>query len=265
MKLFGIGVISSLLFALAINSRAEAFVFPNVTPDIDAPSYLYPDGVTAFTILKRGETTGGQYTLGTATFKSKTGGLLYQDDDEWFYVESGNLQIIVGEKTYDDPNVIPGVNAPRDILHALNAPAGTLVYAPRNRIHGIRNVSDTPGTFKFIWRPSGFENTFKEPGIIPITDLSNIPTAPADYGFIFAQAAAKNNAFLVPDYSKFGDLVVDETLLSQDNQSDELLALLTQDTKSVPEPSFLVGVLAFATSSAISIWKRKRKSFIKVA
>src|SRR5690242_11576025 len=117
MKIFGVGVISSLLFTLAINSRVEAFQFPNVTPDPDAPSYLYPDGVTPFTILKRGETTDGQYTLGEATFKSKTGGLLYQDDDEWFYVESGNLQIIVGDNTYDDPNLVPGVNTPRDVLH----------------------------------------------------------------------------------------------------------------------------------------------------
>lgn len=266
MKLFGVGVIGSLLIALAISSKVEAFDFPEVTPDPDAPSYLFFDG-QPFTFVKRGETTNGEYTLRETIVPPGKGAPphLHQDDDEWLYVEKGTLRITLGETIYDDVSLVPGVNAPRDILHAYNAPAGTLVYAPRYRIHGVLNTTDTPAELKVLWNPPGFEDIFKEPGIIPVPDLSNIPTAPPNYPQIYGQASSKYGLVSSTYEEQFGDIVVDDFIVNQDNHADELLEILDRGAQPVPEPSSLGGMLVLGTSGAIAIWKRKRKSLSKIA
>lgn len=266
MKLFGVGVISSLLLTLAITSKVEAFEFPKITPDPDAPSYLFFDG-EPFTFVKRGETTNGEYTLRETMVPPGKGAPphLHQDDDEWLYVEEGTLRIFVGENIYDDVSLIPGVNAPRDILHAYDAPAGTLIYAPRYRLHGVLNATDTPAKLKVLWNPAGFEDIFKEPGIIPVPDLSNPPTAPSNYPQIYGRASAKYGLVSSISYDQFGDIVFDDFVANEDNREDELLQILARGAKQVPEPSALGGMLIFGTLGAISIWKRKRKSVSKVA
>ncbi|MEH2169606.1 MAG: cupin domain-containing protein [Nostoc sp.] len=268
MKLFGVGVIGSLLLTLAITSKVEAFQFPTITPDPDAPSYLFYDGVP-FTFIKRGETTNGQYTL-RQTNVLKGQGVpphIHQDEDEWLYVKEGNLQITVGDHIYG-PNEIPGVNAPKDILHAIDAPAGTLIYGPRYRLHGVLNISDEPAKLLVAWNPPGFEDIFKAPGIIPVTDFSNLPTLPPNYPQIYAQAAnAERGLVGSASYDQFGDLQYDNVVANEDNHGDELLRLIAagnESPKPVPESSSSWGVLAFGALVAISIWKPKWKSMSKV-
>ncbi|BAZ49787.1 cupin 2 domain-containing protein [Nostoc sp. NIES-4103] len=265
MKLFGVAVISSLLLSLAINSRVEALNL-TVKPDPDAPSYLFVDGVP-FTFLKRGETTGGQYAIGEITIQPGQGALphIHHQENEWFYVKEGNLQLMRGENYYPDPNQVPGVNAPKDLIHALNAPAGTLLYVEKDYIHGVLNVSQEPAKLQLIWTPAGFENIFiKEIGI-PVLDPSNPPPPTSDYPLLFAEAARRYGVVGSFSYEEFGDIVVDNTLLNLDNRSDKLLKLLGEDATTIPEPSVLWGALIFGTSGAISIWKSQRKSLKKVA
>ncbi|MEA5563996.1 MULTISPECIES: hypothetical protein [unclassified Anabaena] len=265
MKLFGIGVISSLLLALTITPKVEAFEFPKITPDPDAPSYLFFDG-EPFTFVKRGETTNGQYTLRETMVPPGKGAFphIHQDDDEWLYVEEGVLRIFLGENIYDDVSLIPGVNAPKDILHAYDAPAGTLIYTPRYRIHGVLNPTDTNAKLKVLWNPPGFEEIFKEPGLIELTDLSNVPTPPPNYPQIYAQAAGRYGLISSTAYDQFGEIVFDDFILQQDNRADYVLQILAEGSRQVPEPSVVSSLIVLGATGAISIWKRKSKSVRKV-
>jgi mannose-6-phosphate isomerase-like protein (cupin superfamily) len=266
MKLLGVGVISSLLLALTFTPKAEAFVFPEITPDPDAPSYLFFDG-QPFTFVKRGETTNGQYTLRETIVPPGKGAFphIHQDDDEWLYVAKGTLRIFMGENIYQGDGLIPGVNAPKDILHAYDAPTGTLIYAPRYRIHGVLNPTDTDSELYVLWNPPGFEEIFKEPGIIPVPDLSNVPPTPLDYPRTYAQASGKFGLVSSIAYDQFGEIVFDDFILQEDNRADYVLQIIADGSREIPEPSAISGVLVFGTTGAISIWKRKRKSVSKVA
>ncbi|MEH2169607.1 MAG: cupin domain-containing protein [Nostoc sp.] len=265
MKLFGVGVISSLLLALAISSRVEAFQFPNVTPDPDAPSYLFlPDG--PITLLKRSETTGGKYALMESIVPP--GGAspphIHHEEDEWIYVAQGNMELVVGENFYPDPNQVPGVNAPRDILHAFDAPAGTLFYGRKNYIHGIRNVGTTTGKVLLVSDPAGFEHLIEEVSQ-PVTDVANPPPFNPETISLLAKTSPKYGLVSSFSFDQFGDIVADNNFPYPDNHANDLLALLSDDVTQVPEPSVLGGILIFGTSSAISIWKRKPKSVSKIA
>jgi mannose-6-phosphate isomerase-like protein (cupin superfamily) len=266
MKSLRVGLVGALLLVLAISSKVEAFVFPEIEPDPDAPSYLFFDG-QPFTFVKRGETTNGEFTLRETIVPPGKGAPphFHTDDNEWLYVEEGTLRITLGENDYTDTSLIPGVNAPRDILHAYDAPAGTLVWAPPFRNHGVLNPTDTPAKLKVIWAPAGFERIFLEPGIIPVPDLSNVPTAPPNYAQTYGQAAFKFGVVSSTFEEQFGDIVFDDYIINQDNRGDELLQIVERGTKPVPEPSLLGGILILGTSGTISIWKRKRKSLNKVA
>ncbi|WP_179050343.1 cupin domain-containing protein [Nostoc sp. TCL26-01] len=248
-----------------MSSRVEAFVFPNVTPDADAPSYLFlPDG--PITLLKRSETTGGKYSL-METIVPPGGASpphIHHDENEWLYVADGNMQLVIGDKFYPDPDQIPGVNAPRDTLYAFDAPAGTLFFGRKNYIHGIRNVGTTTGKVLLITDPGGFENLIREVSEV-VPDLSNLP--PYNPATLSLLAQKSHDFGLVGSFTfeQFGDIVVDHNFAFPDNHADELVALLSDDVTEVPEPTALVGFFIFGTTGAISIWKRQRKAANKVA
>lgn len=256
MRFFSISLASSLLFALFFGAEAKAFVFPNIAPDPDAPSYLFlPNG--PITVLKRGETTGGRYSLLESLVPP--GGAspphIHHEEDEWIYIEEGNMEIVVGERAYPDPTQIPGVNAPKDKLFAFDAPAGTLFLGKKYFIHGVRNTGETTGKVLLVSDPAGFEELIELSQ--PVSDLSNLPEFdPSTFAKI---GAASPNFGLVGSISfeQFGDIVVDENFQIPDNQSDRLLALLEEPSSaSVPEPSLLSGLLM--TCAAGSILLRKR-------
>jgi mannose-6-phosphate isomerase-like protein (cupin superfamily) len=258
MKRFGVGVISSLLFALVTNSRVEAFVFPNVTPDPDAPSYLFLEGVP-ITFLKRSETTGGRYTLAQLVLPPGTGVLprIHHYENEWIYIEEGNPQLLIGENTYSGSNEIPGVNAPRDRIHAFNATPGTLFYAEQHRIRAGINPGTTPVKALVVWAPAGFENIFKEVSPL-VPDLSNLPPFNPEILSLYASAAPKYGITASSSLEEFGDIVVDNNFPYPDNHANELLSLLGENATSVPEYSSPGAMLAFGALAAISILKRKR-------
>ncbi|MEA5563995.1 cupin domain-containing protein [Anabaena sp. UHCC 0399] len=265
MKLLRVGLISSLLLAVVMSSRVEAFEFPKVKPDSDASSYLFlPNGPITF--LKRGETTGGKYAL-METIVPPGGAApphIHHEEDEWLYVAEGNMQLVIGDSFYPDPNQIPGVNAPRDTLYAFDAPAGTLFYGRKNYIHGIRNVGTTTGKVLLVATPAGFEDLIAEVSV-SVPDLANLP--PYDPQTIYRFAAASVNYGLVgsASFEQFGDILVDHNFPFPDNHSDKLLALLADDVTRVPEPTLLGGILVFGATGAVCIRKRKSKLGDKVA
>lgn len=265
MKLFGVHVISSLLLALAINSRVEAFQFPNVTPDPDAPSYLFLEG-EPITFLKRGQTTKGRYTLAETVIPP--GGAspphIHHEEDEWIYVLEGHLEILVGENAYPDINIIPGINAPKERLHVINATPGTLFYGEKYYIHGIRNIGTTPAKSLLIWTPSGLENLVKEVSPL-VQDLSNPPIFNPEILSLFAVRGVDYGLISSSSFEQFGDIIVDNNFSYPDNHADKLLALLAENMKQVPEPYAVGGILIFGAYGAICIWKSKRKSLSKVA
>ncbi len=187
---------------------------------------------------------------------------IHHEEDEWIYIAEGNMELVIGTSFYPDATQVPGVNAPRDTLYAVNAPAGTLFYGRKNYIHGVRNVGTTTGKVLLVVDPAGFEDIIEVSQ--PVPDLSNLPPFNPETFSLVAAAAAEYGLVGSASFEQFGDIVVDNNFNLPDNQADKLLKLLAKDTKSVPEPSLLSGMLVVGTSGAISIWKRKRKSVSKV-
>jgi quercetin dioxygenase-like cupin family protein len=271
MKGLKIGFIGSLLFTALIGSKASAaglsFDFPEIATDPDAPSYLWIDG-EPFTFIKRGETTKGAFTIRQTDVPPGKGAPahFHQNEDEWLYVEEGTLRITIGETDYKDAGLIPGVNAPEGTIHAYDAPEGSLIYGKQFRTHGVLNPTEETAKLKVIWAPSGFEDIFLEPGIIPVEDFENPPEAPADYNQTIFGIANKFG-LSVPELEpeQFGDVVFDDYVINQDNHASELRAIFAKggvkfDTPetTVPEPSFLGALLLIGASGTVSVLRRRK-------
>lgn len=267
------GLISALLVVSSLGTKAQAadllFDFPEIEPDPDAPSYLWIDG-EPFTFVKRGETTNGEFTIRETDVPPGKGAPahFHLDESEWLYVEEGTLRITLGETDYTDAGLIPGVNAPQDTLHAYDAPAGSLILGSPFNIHGVLNPTDETAKLKVIWAPSGFEDIFLEPGIVPVEDLNNPPEAPPGYGrtvFEIANRFGLSTPELTP--GQFGEVVFDDFVVNQDNKADELAAIFERGgvvfdedkpAESVPEPSVIGAVIIVGISGAVSVGRRQR-------
>lgn len=70
------------------------------------------------------------------------------DEDEAFYLLSGELEFLNGDETF-----IAG--------------AGDFVFIPRGNRHRFKNVSDHPATMVFLFTPGGHEGNFVEIGDDP--------------------------------------------------------------------------------------------------
>lgn len=117
-----------------------------------------------------GEDTEGAFTLGENVTPPQGGPPphLHTREDETFYVMEGELEFVVGERTF-------------------SATAGSVVYAPRGVMHGFRNVGTTPSRMVVIITPAGLEKFFEEVGE-PVTDPSSPPEEPPDVERLVAVA-----------------------------------------------------------------------------
>ena len=93
---------------------------------------------------------------------------LHTREDETFCVLEGELEFVVGERT-------------------LSASAGSVVYAPRGVLHGLRNVGTGHSRMIVIITPAGLEKFFEEVGE-PVTDPSSPPEGPPDIERLVAVA-----------------------------------------------------------------------------
>ncbi|MBH8564652.1 cupin domain-containing protein [Nostoc sp. CENA67] len=193
-NVFGLGIASSLLFTVAMNSQVQAHTFDDLPPiPDDLMEYIHlaeagtlPDPLdpnkTQFwvaggrnTYLKTGADTNGQYSLFDLYVPPNVGPPLHihNREAEWFYVVDGNPSFQM------DDEVIAGST-------------GSLLYGPQGHLHTFRNLTDTPVRMLLFYEPSGIENFFTEVGQ-PVTDPINPPSflpekllvAGAKYGLEF--------------------------------------------------------------------------------
>ena len=240
----------------------EAFDFPEVTPNPDPPSpVLFAEG-EQIRFLKTTEDTGGLYTLMEITIPPGGGPPPHMhNNDEWFYFIDEGFKLFLGDEINPE-GVIPGINAPKGNVYAINAKPGTLFYSPRNQIHAHTNTGTKPARELIVARPSGELDEWFQIGGVPITDPSNLPALDASKFGLAVSVAPNYGLTLSSNFGEFIDEVYSDVPdeVVQDNHADELRALLSNDATPVPESSSPLGVLAFGAFCAILILKRKHKS-----
>lgn len=259
-------ITSSLLFGLVINSRAEAAIFNVESLLKDAYQNANPVSVWGpvgenFKFLKSTADTGGKYTVADTIVPPGVGPLphIHRWEDEWFAVIDGTVQIQMGEDYYA-PGEIPGINAPKEKVYTINAGPGTLLYGPRDHVHGYRNTGTTSARMLTVWAPSGIENLFKETGL-PVTDPSKPPPFDPQRIALFNATGPKYGIDFSSSFDQYVGSVDNNVPadMLDDDHADELVALLSNNATPVPESSYSLGALAFAAFVAISILKRKYK------
>jgi oxalate decarboxylase/phosphoglucose isomerase-like protein (cupin superfamily) len=245
----------------------EAFDFPEVTSDPNPVRSLQAGG-DQLTFLKTTEDTGGQYILMDAIIQPGGGPPphIHRRSDEWFYFIDPGFTLYMGHETYPE-GVIPGINAPKANIHAINANPGTLFYGSRNQIHTFTNTGTMPAKARFVVSPSAEIDKWFQAAGVPITDPSNPPAFDPSKRALAASIAPNYGLNISSNFGEFVDTVhsnfPDEMV--KDNRADELIALLSNNARPVPESSSGLGVLAFGAFCAISILKRKHKSVSRVA
>ena len=224
-------VISSLLFAVAINSRAEAHGHRLLT-GVDKDTFIKTTGIDDYVppssdtnyeslwiagirtdFIATGEDTDGRYTLAQFYIPPQAAvpPHIHRREDEWFYVLDGEVSLQVENQT-------------------INGTSGTLAFGPRDHVHSFGNFGTEPATMLGVWTPSGIEELFREIGD-PVT-----PTDP------FTPPEVSNAPKLIAAAPKYGI---------------EFVAPVVNNPTPVPEASSTLGILAFSAFGAISILKRK--------
>jgi mannose-6-phosphate isomerase-like protein (cupin superfamily) len=107
-------------------------------------TYRYAGGIVS--ILLSGDATGGQFSAWQATQRpgSEPPLHVHHASDETFFVLEGEMRIMVGDEILD-------------------APAGSVVFAPRGVPHTFR-IKSSQATVLTICTPAGFEEWFRELG-----------------------------------------------------------------------------------------------------
>ena len=140
--------IAGFLVALAIGPGAiagekEGFV---VLPDGGA-HYAGPQGreSTVTELLATRAQTGGVLGLFRQTIPSQSGPPvhIHRDADEFFYVVNGNFDFKLGDRI-------------------VNAPAGSVVFIPKDTEHTFINKGTEPGVLLVGVTPAGLEQKFVE-------------------------------------------------------------------------------------------------------
>ncbi len=247
--------------------RGEAFDFPYVTPNPDPSPVLFAEG-EQISFLKTTEDTNGEFTLLDIIIPPKGGPPphIHHNLGEWLYFIDEGFTLYISDRTYAQGE-IPGSNAPKANLYAVNAKPGTLFYTPPNYIHAHTNTGTMPARELVVAQPSGELDKWFQLGGVPITDSSNLP--PLDFNKL-ADAVSVASDYGLTISSTFDEFVdtVDSNFPDEwvkNNRDNELIALLDNNAIPIPESSSALGVLAFGTFCAVSILKRKHKSVSRVA
>ena len=161
----------------AIKAHAMKPVFrPNGT----APAVYGPGDI--YNLVITGEETNNAFFQFEAIVPAGGGPPphIHSREDESFYVVSGSLEIILGDKTYQ-------------------AKAGDFVFIPRGTVHGFKNVGDGAAIQLVTFVPAGMEHYFREvfPPVKdrtaappPITDelINKLHEVAPKYGLEFPEA-----------------------------------------------------------------------------
>jgi quercetin dioxygenase-like cupin family protein len=153
---------------------------PIFRPNGSAPAVYGPGDVYNF--LATGEETNNSFFQFEAIVP-KGGGPpphIHSREDESFYVVSGNLEMVLGDSTYE-------------------AKAGDFVFIPRGTVHQFRNVGSGTAIQLVTFVPAGMEKYFREvfPPVAdreapppPITDalIQKLHEVAPKYGLVFPAA-----------------------------------------------------------------------------
>jgi len=126
-----------------------------------------------------GEDTGGKYCLIEASLSPGMGvpRHTHTREDETYYVLSGELEVIVGDKVF-------------------TLREGDTLIAPRDIPHQLRNSGNTENHYLLMFSPSGFEGFLKgtavpapanavAPTKPPAVAVRNVHELATDYGMLF--------------------------------------------------------------------------------
>ena len=217
----------------------KAFDFPDVITNPNPPQVLFGGG-EVLTFLKSTEDTNGQYVLigGEGQPGNITPPHIHLDSDEWFYILDEGITLYLGDQIYPE-GVIPGTNAPKGNLYAIDTKPGDLFFSPSGQIHAHQITGTTPARELIVASPPRDLDKWFQLGGVPVTDPSNLPEP--DFSKLGAAIA------VAPDYglilsSNFGELedkvyfdvpLPDEIVKNiKNNLADELTALLDNNARA---------------------------------
>ncbi|WP_144029947.1 MULTISPECIES: cupin domain-containing protein [Burkholderia] len=112
-----------------------------------------PEGAS-IKFVRTGETTGRRYLMAKVEIPPGSGPPLHLHTltDEWFYAPEGGIVMLMGTKKYRDLDQPPNV-AGRDTIRMIPMKKGSLVFGPRNHIHGFLNVTEKTVVVQLVWTP----------------------------------------------------------------------------------------------------------------
>ena len=141
------------------------------TPN-DRPEIRGPAGGHARILARAAETAGAitvvENIVGPGQGPPKH---LHEREDELFYVMSGHLHVLAGDET-------------------LEAPAGSLVFIPKQTPHVFQNTSPEPAKLLVLFTPAGMEGFFE--------GIAALPPGPPDQQVMREIAAAAGMQVLGP-------------------------------------------------------------------
>lgn len=124
--------------AIAAHATKPIFRPTGTAPAVWGPGDLY-------SLLATGEETNNAFFQFEAIVPQGGGPRphIHTREDETFYIVSGSLEILLGDKTY-------------------NAKAGDFVYIPRGTVHRFKNIGSQTAVQLVTFVPSGMEKFFQE-------------------------------------------------------------------------------------------------------
>jgi mannose-6-phosphate isomerase-like protein (cupin superfamily) len=133
---------ASVWLLAAIAAETGFVVLPNGAARFTGPKGREAD-VTELVATR--EQTGGSIGLFRQTIAPKSGPPthIHHTEDEFFYVLSGEFKVKLGDRI-------------------VSAPAGSVMFVPRNTAHTFQNVGTGPGVLLIGVTPGGFEKSFEE-------------------------------------------------------------------------------------------------------
>jgi quercetin dioxygenase-like cupin family protein len=135
-----------------------------------------------YTVKLRAEQTDGALGLIEATVPPGSGPVphAHAEQDETFYVLSGELEFLQGERTF-------------------TARTGDLVFCPRRIRHGFHNSGLHSARTIFFYTPGGTEQTFIEGGDEPEKGVPVQPWGPERLDDRFMEILEKHGTIALPD------------------------------------------------------------------
>ena len=139
---------------IADDAAENAAVFAMIKDDAN-PLIMNGEPVGAsIKFTRTGQSTRGRYLMAKVEIPPGSGPPLHVHTltDEWFYAPNGGIVMLMGLKEYKDIDNPPN-KAGKDTIRMIPMKKGSLVFAPRNHIHGFLNVTNETVVVHLVWTP----------------------------------------------------------------------------------------------------------------